>query len=381
MLGIFLLIPSIYLQYFGQFCVYLMDKYTTMNRNDRLLIFFFILLSYSANSQIKYSNEFLQIGAGARALSLSGAVVANTPDASSVYWNPSSLVDINQRELELMHASYFSGIANFDQISYVQRTNNTDAFGIMALRFGIDDIMNTSNLIDDQGNIDYNRIDMFSAADYAFLFSYAKKDIYKGFDIGGNLKVIYRQIGSFATSWGFGFDIAKQKRFGNWKFGAISRDVTSTFNTWSFNMDEFDEVYLETGNSFPENSSEVTLPSLQVGLARIFRINDNFSAHTEIDMSVYFDGERNSLYSSDIMSCSPHIGTEIKFKDIIDIRAGIGNVTKETDFSDQIYFSMHPNIGIGIHFSNIRIDYTLTDLGDHSSGLYSNLFSLRYSFN
>ena len=30
------------------------------------------------------------------------------------------------------------------------------------LRFGIDDIMNTTNLIDNEGNIDYNNIELFS---------------------------------------------------------------------------------------------------------------------------------------------------------------------------------------------------------------------------
>ena len=34
----------------------------------------------------------------------------------------------------------------------------------MMLRFGVDDIMNTANLIDNEGNVDYNRIELFSTA-------------------------------------------------------------------------------------------------------------------------------------------------------------------------------------------------------------------------
>ena len=56
----------------------------------------------------------------------------------------------------------------------------------MIIRFGVDDIMNTSNLIDNEGNVDYNRIELFSTADYAFLFSYAKENVFIGFDVGGN---------------------------------------------------------------------------------------------------------------------------------------------------------------------------------------------------
>ena len=352
-----------------------------MNFKLKLLFFFFVLLSFSGISQKKYSNEFLQIGAGARSLSLSKAVVASSANSSSIYWNPSSLVDLTESEIELMHASYFAGIANFDQISYAKKVNETDAVGVMLLRFGVDDIMNTANLIDNEGNVDYNRIELFSAADYAFLFSYAKKDLYKGFDVGGNMKIIYRQIGDFATSWGFGFDISTQKEFGKWKFGAISRDATSTFNSWMFNMENFEEVYLQTGNELPENSSEITLPSVQTGVSREYNINEKISAHSELDLDVHFDGERNTLWSNSTLSVNPHFGTEIRFKDLIAFRFGLGDFSRETDFHNEEYISVQPNIGLGFHFENIRIDYALTNLGDQSAGLYSNLFSLRYTLN
>jgi len=350
-----------------------------MNFKLKLLFSFFVLLSFSGISQTKYSNEFLQIGAGARSLSLSKAVVASSVNSSSIYWNPSSLVDLTETEIELMHASYFAGIANFDQFSYAKKVNETDAVGVMLLRFGVDDIMNTANLIDNEGNVDYNRIELFSAADYAFLFSYARKDLYKGFDVGGNMKIIYRQIGDFATSWGFGFDISTQKEFGKWKFGAISRDATSTFNSWMFNMENFEEVYLQTGNELPENSSEITLPSVQTGVSREYNINEKFSAHSELDLDVHFDGERNTLWSNSTLSINPHFGTEIRFKDLIAFRFGLGDFSRETDFQNEKYISVQPNIGLGFHFENIRIDYALTNLGDQSTGLYSNLFSLRYT--
>ena len=350
-----------------------------MYNNLKYLFFFFVFLSYSGISQTKYSNEFLKIGAGARSLSLSKAVVASSANSSSVYWNPSALVDLSKTEIELMHASYFSGIANYDQLSYAKKVNETEAVGFMLLRFGVDDIMNTSNLIDNEGNVDYNQIELFSAADYAFLFSYARKDVFKGFDAGGNLKLIYRQIGDFAKAWGFGFDLSTQKQFGKWKVAAIARDASSTYNSWVFNMENFEDVYNQTGNELPENSSELTLPSLQTGIARNIHINDNFTAHTELDFVVHIDGERNTLISSDNISFNPHFGTEIRYKELVDFRFGIGDFTKETDFNNEKYFTMQPNIGIGFQFDNIRIDYALTNLGDQSTGLYSNLFSLRYT--
>ena len=72
-----------------------------MYNKPKYLFFFFTFLSFLGFTQTKYSNEFLKIG-GARSLSMSKAVVASTPNSSSVYWNPSSLVDLSNSEIELI---------------------------------------------------------------------------------------------------------------------------------------------------------------------------------------------------------------------------------------------------------------------------------------
>ena len=54
--------------------------------------------------------------------------------------------------------------------------------------------MDTTQLIDNQGNIDFNRIELFSAADYAFLFSYAKKNNFLNLNYGLNVKIISKYI-------------------------------------------------------------------------------------------------------------------------------------------------------------------------------------------
>ena len=79
------------------------------------------------------------------------------------------------------------------------------------MRFGTDNIANTLNLFDANGAIDYSRISFFSVADYAFFASYARKMSWlPGLRVGGSVKVIYRNVGSFANGWGFGFDIGAQ---------------------------------------------------------------------------------------------------------------------------------------------------------------------------
>ena len=50
------------------------------------------------------------------------------------------------------------------------------------------------------------------------------------------------------------------------------------------------------------------------------------------------------------------------------------NVT-QLDGSKKVGFQ--PNIGLGFKYKGIQIDYALTDLGDQSAALYSNIFSVK----
>ena len=63
-------------------------------------IFFtaFILSGIFSEAQIirKYSNEFLNIGAGARGLAMGGAVISNQEDVYSPMWNPAGLIGIDR---------------------------------------------------------------------------------------------------------------------------------------------------------------------------------------------------------------------------------------------------------------------------------------------
>jgi hypothetical protein len=65
-----------------------------------------------------------------------------------------------------MHANYFANIAQYDYIAYASPIDDRSAWEFPD---SVDDILNTTELIDSQGNIDYNRISLFSTA-YGFTF-------------------------------------------------------------------------------------------------------------------------------------------------------------------------------------------------------------------
>lgn len=345
-----------------------------------LLGAFLIQLSAFAQAP-KYSNEFLAIGVGARALGMSNSYVATVDDVTAGYWNPAGLLGVkSDLQVGLMHAEYFAGIAKYDYGAIAKPIDSTSALGFSIIRFGVDDIPNTTDLIDAEGNWDYDRITSFSAADYAFVFSYAKKDLLtKGLNLGANFKVINRTVGDFATAWGFGIDIGAQYRKGDWQFGGVLRDATSTFNAWSFDLDDrTKEVFLLTDNEIPTNSVEVTLPRMLLGAQRTWAFSEKFMMLAELDADFTFDGKRNTLIKSNAMSIDPHLGIELGYGGFVFFRAGLGNFQQVEEVRGKEVWTFQPNMGIGLKIKSLSIDYALTDIGDQSVALYSNVFSLKF---
>jgi hypothetical protein len=345
-------------------------------------VVFFIQMLALAQAP-KYSNEFLNIGVGARALGMSNAYVATANDVTASYWNPAGLADMDTtHQLALMHSEYFAGIAKYDYGAFATRVDSTSAIGLTIVRFGVDNIPNTTELIDANGNIDYNRITTFSATDFALLVSYAKKLQIPNLRVGGNVKIIRRKVGDFAGAWGFGLDAGVRYSINKWQFAAMARDVTSTFNAWSFNLSEtMKDVFAITGNEIPSNSVEITLPKLLLGTARKFDFTKRISLMAEIDLDATFDGARNVLIKSKVLSIDPHMGIEASYMNIIFLRGGIGNFQKYTDYTGKAIKTIQPNIGVGVRIKSVTIDYALTDIGDQSVALYSNVFSLKVNIN
>jgi hypothetical protein len=356
---------------------------------SNLYIVLTLLLSFNLNSQHnkvapKYSNEFLSIGVGADALGLANSVVAQTGNSMSSYWNPAGLTQVNKwLEASVMHSEYFAGIAKYDYFGLAHSIDKKSTVGFSAIRFAVDDIPNTTQLIDQQGNVDYSKITTFTAADYAFIFSYARKLKIKGLSVGANFKIIDRKVGDFAKAHGFGLDAGAQYHVKNFKFGIMARDVTSTFNAWVFNLDsQMQEVFVKTGNEIPKNGLEVTLPRFIFASYGKFKLGKNgVYVSSEINLDMTSDGRRNTLLKTNLFSFDPHMGVEFGYKTLFSIRAGIGNIQYVKNFDDTEKINVQPNIGVGLNIKNFHLDYAFTDIGDASVALYSHVISVRIRLN
>jgi hypothetical protein len=331
-----------------------------------------------AQSVRKYSNEFMNIGVDAAALGMSNAVTAMSGDVNSGYWNPAGLLKIEDSQVSLMHASYFANIAAYDYAAYAKKIDDQSAWGISLIRFGVDDIMNTTQLIDAQGNIDYNRISLFSTADYGLTFSYARKMKFDGLHYGVNAKIIRRIIGDFASSWGFGFDVGIQYDKDDWHFGVMLRDITTTYNVWAINEDKYNQIKdaVSGQNQALPESTEITLPKAQLGIARKIDFHYDYTLLAAVNLNMQFN-RTNDVISSDTVSIDPALGLEFGYTDLVFLRAGVGNFqnVEQIDGSKKVNFQ--PNIGLGFKYKGIQIDYALTNLGNQSATLYSNIFSAK----
>lgn len=353
----------------------------------KLILAGFLVTSFTVFGQVaKYSNEFLNVGVGARALAMSNANVASCNDVTAGYWNPASLL-FQQSNLQvgLMHAEYFAGIAKYDFIGASKRIDSNSVAGISFIRFGIDNIPNTLELVDANGNVDYSRIKSFNAVDAAFLISYARNlPKLKGVKLGGNFKIVRRKLGDFGGSWGFGLDLGANYDYKKWRFAAMGRDITGTFNAWTYNLtDDQKNTFAATGNDIPSNSVEVTVPKLILGVARQFNVwNDRISILTELNLVNTFDGKRNTVLKTNVWSMEPMLGTEIGYKNIVFLRGGIGNIQKALNAKGDAYTTtMQPNIGAGVKYKIFALDYAYTDIGDRSVALYSHIISLKIDIN
>lgn len=370
------------------------------------LLIFICIVGYKAQAQIarSYSNEFLSIGVGARAMALGKSVSSFQNGVESGYWNPAGMVNVKGYEFSAMHNSLFNGIGSYDYFGVAMPLEEQNiVVAASFIRLGVDNILNTTNLIDNNGLPNFNRVTRFSSSDIAAIFSVAKTFSKINLHVGANAKIIRRNIGDFAKGNGFGFDIGAQYQLGKVKLGLMIRDVTTTFTAWSVDDAIFDAIANApvladngttsntTQNQEKPEKYELTLPKFQLGASYLKPLRGDYSLLTAVELRGRFV-ESNDLISTKSISFSPSVGLELSYKNSVFLRTGFGNFQNETDFTQtenavegatitsKESISFEPNIGVGIRYKKVFIDYALTNLGANSGVNFSNVFSLKILF-
>jgi len=343
---------------------------------------------------------------------MGNAQVAVATGVTAGYWNPAGLAAPSYRnlapELTLMHAAYFANIANYNYGAFTMPIDSagTKRFGLTIIRMGVDNIPNTLSMRNPDGTFDFSKITSFSASDFSTMLSYAWRpkfgqNPYGGLSLGTNFKIVYRGVGRFANAWGFGMDFGARYESRNFSAGVNVSDITTTYTSWTFNTETFYREFVNTGNAIPQNSVEVTLPSVRAGVAYDARFGRRMSLLMTADGVVYFDGRRaSSLVKVGGVSIDPAAGMELAYKNfdgkkIAFLRGGIYNIqnydptNKEfiealsgenaSSFEPQI--KMFPTVGAGFSLKNTQVDYALSNIGNLSQNLHSHVVSLKFIVN
>lgn len=346
----------------------------------------------SAQRIAKYGADFLAGGVDARALAMGGANVAQTRNVNSVYWNPSGLAHTEYPEVAYMHAERFAGIVSFDFAGIAYPISHHSTVGLSFFRSGVNDIKNTLNAWDAERNQPKanpeSYITSFSAADMAFLLSYARR-LNQRFTVGASGKIIRRTIGDFADAWGYSFDAGAQWHGDRFMIGVQLQDLSTMLQSWSVNASAFsiEETNPDTGvpytftevfdQELPTGDTFLVLPVVRLGSGLIVPVSSQSTLTFGLDVDIAFDGQQANAFNLGDLSFHPRLGGEFSFRNLVALRAGVNRIAQTEDYGLDIV----PSVGAGIRLGPLSVDYGFGDFGGLVSDLgYSHRISVHFTW-
>ena len=109
--------------------------------------------------------------------------------------------------------------------------------------------LNNNGIFDEGDRLDVNKITFFNAADWAFIFTYSKKQNEK-LAYGVNLKIVSRSIDD-GSAWGIGFDAgAIYSVTPKFRLGVNLMDITTTYLAWNTGRKELITPTAKVGSSY-----------------------------------------------------------------------------------------------------------------------------------
>ena len=308
-----------------------------MRRVDMMRIFIsllFTLTAVHASGLKKYAGEFLYTGVGSRPLAMGGAYVAVANDVTAGYWNPAGLVDATGLQVQFMHAQQFMSSIQYDYLAASNRFDNGSAVALSVLRLGADNIPDTRNALNGvtiADGLDYSRITFFNIADYAFLFSYARRHTEK-LAYGVTVKLIYRDFYS-ESAYGLGFDVGMRYLVvQDLMLGLMARDLTTTVMAWSTSEKEYITPSLRPGLAYT-----IHFPSIKLYL------------QPSMDLGILFESRKESAQINlGAASVDSFWGIEIGYSEHAFLRFGYDDLSRF-------------NAGAGLHINRLGVDYAYTN--------------------
>ena len=327
-----------------------------MKRLQLLIILLFVNVGYSQNFVSNVSKvgtsaaPFLSVPIGPRAISLGGAFVAISDDATALFWNPSGIAKLNRNEFIAVHSEWIAGI-NHDFGGLVVQLGSGGTLGLSVISLTMDE-MEVRTEIQPEGTGEF-----FGANDMAIGATYAK-NLTDRFSIGFTGKYIFQKIWHAQAS-GFALDFGTLFRtdlFNGMRIGAVitnfGQDMKIDGRDLRYFLDP-DPNAIGNNDKIPARVETDGWPlplNFQFGLSTDIINQENSKLTISVD----------ALHPSDNYE-SINVGTEYGLNNMIYLRAGYRNLFL-ADSEEGISFGAGLNISPA-RGTNIIVDYSYQDFG------------------
>ncbi len=275
----------------------------------RLLLILLVSVEFLL-AQSRYGGSFLEIGVGARALSMGSAAVAAPGDVTAAYWNPAGLAMVSRLQVGSMYARLFNQLEEQSYLAAVIPLMKNATISFSWIRLSIDQIPRYE--FDENDPITaYQRlhgqaeqltgqpVDYFSNQNDAFIFSFARLVPYNldlgwqyfevpiKFGFGMNVKYIRQQLDQ-NTGTGIGLDagflmgfdledIFNGPHYGTLNFGFNVQDLSETRIVWDTDSKHVDRMHRNFKYGINYNQP---LPFLHGILSLNYDVDSKYSGNT-----------------------------------------------------------------------------------------------------
>ena len=324
-----------------------------------VIVLFNLLPMISKAENATNAASFLDIGMGARAVSLGGAFVSVADDATAGYWNPAGLAQLSGPAVSI--ADRVSAMdVNYASLAIALPLPVIGFLGLSTIYYGCSNV----NMYDENGLSAGNLSDM----ETAIILSYAYR--LNQLCMGANFKYIYQDMNAnddyiSSASSGMGSDVSiLYKLHESLSVGAIFHG--------RYNIDS-------------ENSKISNISPLNI------RAGVHYKAKMNKDNSLGFmlDFDQTKSYPLKL-----HFGTELALYDILSFRAGLDDLYTESreakiEYLDLLKYNAKPTFGLGIKWnigkdSDPIIEKQNAIIFDYAISIdkigITHLFSIAYQF-
>lgn len=309
--------------------------------------------------------NFLQIGVGARAAGLGGAIVSMVEGPTSWYWNPAGAATTENFSIAASRQNLYQGMDIAQNFAGISIPALGGAFGVGFISLTSGDMLRTT---EDEpfGNPTFGETFEFSAT--AVNVGYARR-LTDRLDLGGSLKFVSEGLTDVKTSW-MALDLGTQFRTG--VYGVVIGASLQNIGPSSRAQGELVRRAINTDQAFNE-LTEVQFDTEETDLPTLFR----FSIGTDLMGSASsllgvgggmhtLNGEFN-FYDAIDTNLQFATGVEYGFRNMAFLRAG-----KRFYNDDRVYggekgmYGLSGGLGLRLPLGgrSLRFDYGYTSLGE-----------------